>query len=118
MSSLGDIQQMHAMLQEMDRILARVNTGLTDAELQAKKTLDSWHDLKSVAADYLLLVKKLGFDPRFDQMMTQIAMLTVAINQLMKTMTIAATVSGPIGWLTLGAAGGYTALSFYSIGVR
>jgi len=116
MSSLGDIQQMYSMLQEMDRILAKVNTGLNDAELQAKKTATTFRQLESVALRYLVIARRLGLPDNIDAGIQKILQFIVAIRQLDITLKMFQAGMGPIGWATLGASAIMTGLSFYSLG--
>jgi len=119
MSSLGDIQQMYSMLQEMDRMLSRINTGLNDAEINAKKTQEQFDRLESIALRYMVIVGRLGLPEDANMLLQKVAMMIIALKQL--EMTIIATQavlagSGPVGWLALGASATYTALSFYALG--
>lgn len=119
MSSLSDIQQMHNMLQEMDRMLSRINTGLNDAELNAQKAQAQFRQLESVALRYLVIAQRIGLPPDVNTAIQLISRMIIAVRQLEQTMILAQAAlagAGPIGWAVLGASAAYTALSFYSIG--
>lgn len=119
MSSLGDIQQIHSMLQQISKLLDEVDTKTDGVSRKSQTATEALRQLESVALRYLVIARRLGLPEQVDVGIQKIAMMIVALRQL--EMTIIATQAafagaGPIGWLALGASWTYTALSFYSLG--
>ena len=98
MSSLGDIQQVYQMLQEIDRILTKLNANLKTMETQTKATTESWKDLEQVSLRYLTLMSTRANLPEDQQKaITVLAQVAVAAYAAQLAVTSFMAATGPVG---------------------
>jgi len=119
MSSLGDIQQIHVMLQEISRLLDDVDAKTDHVTKKTEASTESFKELDTIALRYLTIAHRLGLPEDLDAALQTIALMIMALRQLQQTIIMTEAVlagAGPIGWLALGASIGYTAFSLYALG--
>ena len=90
MSSLGDIQQIHGMLQEISRLLDEVDTKTEIVTTKSASTTRSLMQLEQVTLRYLVLARSMGLPDDVDnaiqlvtRLITTIRMAQLSINMLM-----------------------------------
>jgi hypothetical protein len=119
MSSLGDIQQIHSMLQEISKLLDEVDTKTDQVTQKTMGTSEGFNKLTRAASQYMIVARQLGLPLEIEKATQLFTRAIIATNQFTTTLEyakIALAGAGPVGWLVLGASVAYTALSFYSIG--
>ena len=104
MSSLGDIQQIYIMLQEIDRLLAHVEVQSRATERQLTNTIESFNSVEQVALRYLTLLNRANLPEDQQQLITVLAQVAVAARAAQMAVTSFMMATGPTGILfaTLG----------------
>lgn len=116
MSSLGDIQQIYAVLQQVDRLLDEVNAKLDTSTKKAKTAALAYRDAYNVLQDLFSILRHAGLPEEtvqaiamLQRMITTAYSLMVAINALN-----AAVATSPVGWAIAGLGFAATLLSTMS----
>jgi hypothetical protein len=116
MSSLGDIQQIHSMLQQISRLLDEIDTKTDTTTKKAQASIETFNNLEAVALRYLTITRRFGLPENIEQAITTITSLIVALRMAQTTLASLQLSMGPIGWAGFAASGALTAMSFGSIG--
>jgi hypothetical protein len=116
MSSLGDIQQIHAMLQQISKLLDEVDIKTDDVTRKTQNSKESLMKLEAVALRYLTIARRFGLPENIEQAITTITSLIVALRMAQTTISSLQLSMGPIGWAGFAASSVLTAMSFGSIG--
>jgi hypothetical protein len=111
MSSLGDIQQIYTMLQEVDRLLSKIDAH-ADSTTEKTKTLQhSFNQLEQVALRYLLIARRLGLPDDAQRALDLLARTIIMLRQAQIAVNLLVTASGPLGWAMALASVGMVAVS-------
>jgi hypothetical protein len=105
MSSLGDIQQIHSMLQQISKLLDEVDTKTDVVTQKSGASTESLRKLELVAVRYLAIAQRLGLPEDVQTAVDTIARLIVLIRQAHIWWSILQTSMGPIGWASFAAGG-------------
>jgi hypothetical protein len=114
-SSLGEIQQIYGLLQEIDRLLAGINVKANKNTEDIRASLNEVRTYLSLLSSIVGLSQRLGGTPdqrRLARIFSQTITILIQLrNQYLLTMTTL----GPVGWAMLGISAVGTAVTAGSL---
>lgn len=112
MSSLGDIQQIHSMLQQISRLLDEVDTKTDDVTKKTVTLGENFRQFEQILLRSLILTRRMGIDDDLSNAAMQIQRMIMLTNQLRLAMIALETAAGPVGWGLAGLGLAVTAFSY------
>jgi hypothetical protein len=116
MSSLGDIQQIYNLLQQIDALLTKIESHSKTTDRDIKQVTESYDKLEQVALRYLAIANRLGFTGDAQATITTIAQLIVMARQAQIAFSMLEASMGPVGWAMFAASGIMIGLSATELG--
>jgi len=88
MSSLGDIQQIYSLLQEIDQLLSRIEVHSQTTETKVRSTIQSVQRLEQVMLRYLAIAKRMGLPEDIDRAINFVSQMIVTARMLHMSLTV------------------------------
>ena len=113
--SLGDIQQIYTMLQEINRLLADIEVNLERVDQKAKTTHLSMSKALAVASGLLSLLRRMGLPEDANKALLVLQRYVMWMQQLIILSNLMLTATGPVGWVLAGLGIAGAVLSFSDV---
>jgi prefoldin subunit 5 len=112
MSASGDVQQLYAQLQEVDRLLNKINTEIDTAAVKSTTLHVNLDRVNRVLSRSLALIQRLsGGNEDLSALISKMQQVIVTMNMLRNAALLLQAGLGPVGWVLMGIGVATTALS-------
>ena len=124
MSSIGDIQQIHSMLQEISRLLDEVDTKTDAVTKKADGSTESFIKLEQVVLRLLVVLRSANIPEDAQKAIIVLSQIAVAARAAQIAVTSLMAASGPVGvafaaiGLLMGASSGIISADAYLRGAQ